>query len=565
MKKIIIITSVIIAILIGAFVLINWNARQNATAMLAELEIEVIRRDSLSSVVGATGTVRSNQHANLEWKVSGQVDQIMPGVGDTVTAGETLATISETSLPAHIILAQADLVNYEKELDALLTSSIQQAEAFKAVEDAENALQDAQHPELAQAQALAAVAAAEADLDKAQTQHAIISKPVSQDAIDQAYANKLLAENKLNKTLDSIEKLERERVRLGASRIPSKYKKEIAKGLNKGLEGLEIQRTQDQLAYNRSVTKYETLNEPPDPLDLAVAEAAVFAAQAQLDNAMLQYARIKDGYSLADLAVLEAELADAQREHERVKDAPPSEDIAVLEAKIAASQAAIDQTEIVAPFSGTITSVDIQPGDQVSAGMLAFQLDDLSTLLVDLNVSEIDINLVEPGQNVVLTFDGILAKEYHGTVVEVAAVGTETQGVTTFRVTVELLDADEDVRPNMTSSVDIVTSEVDDVLLVPNRAIRLLDGERVIYILTESPEKLAEELNRNSEGLPVFTAGQSPLDAIVPIPVILGASSALYSEIRSGDLKEGDLVVLNPPADGIPRTGGSAISADIHP
>ncbi|MFC1997484.1 efflux RND transporter periplasmic adaptor subunit [Chloroflexota bacterium] len=565
MKKLIIITSVIIAILIGAFVLINWNARQNATAMLAELETEAVRRDSLSSVVGATGTVRSNQLANLVWKVSGRVDQVLPEVGDTVTAGETLATISETSLPAYIILAQADLVNYEKELETLLTSSIQQAEAFKAVEEAENTLQDALHPALAQAQALAAVAAAEADLDKAQTQHAILSKPVSQDAIDQAYSNKLLAENKLNKTLDSIEKLERERVRLGASPIPSKYKKEIAKGLNKGLEGLEFQRTQDQLAYDRAVNKYENLLEPPDPLDLAVAEAAVFAAQAQLDNAMLQYTRIKDGYSQADLAVLEAVLVDAQREYERVKDAPPSEDIAVLEAKIAASQAAIDQTEIVAPFSGTITSVDIQPGDQVSAGTLSFQLDDLSTLLVDLNVSEIDINLVEPGQNVVLTFDGILAKEYHGTVAEVAAVGTETQGVTTFRVTVELLDADEDVRPEMTSAVDIVTSEVDDVLLVPNRAIRLLDGERVIYILTETPEKLAEELSGNSEGPPVFRSGQSPLNAIVPIPVTLGATSALYSEILSGDLKEGDLVVLNPPADGITRTGGNAITVEIHP
>ena len=152
-----------------------------------------------------------------------------------------------------------------------------------------------------------------------------------------------------------------------------------------------------QLAYNRAVNKYENLLEPPDPLDLAVAEAAVFAAQAQLDDANLQYERIEDGSSPADIAVLEARLADRKREYERVKDAPPAEDIAVLEAKIAASQAAIDQTEITAPFSGTITRVDIQPGDLVSPGTRAFRLDDTSTLLVDINVSEIDINLVQPG------------------------------------------------------------------------------------------------------------------------------------------------------------------------
>jgi HlyD family secretion protein len=565
MKKFLIIAIVTIAILAGGFVFINWNTRQNAITLLADLETETVRRDSLSSIVGATGVVRSIQDANLVWKVTGQVDQILPEVGDTVTTGDPLATITETSLPAYIILSQADLVKYEQELETLMTSSIREAEALKAVEDAENALQDAQHPEMAQAQALAAIAAAEADLDEAQTHLAIITNPVSQAAIDQAYANMLLAENKLNKTLDSIEKLERQRTKLGATRMPSDFRKEIAKGLNKGLQGLEFQRTQDQLAYDRAVNKYENLLEPPDPLDLAVAEAAVFAAQAQLDDAKLQYERIENGYSTADIAVLEAQLAEAQREYKRVKDVPPAEDIAVLEAKIAASQAAIAQTKIIAPFNGTITRIYNQPGDQVSPGMPAFRLDDLSTQLVDLNVSEIDINLVQPGQDVVLTFDAILAKEYHGNVVEVATVGTETQGVTSFKVTVELIDADEDVRPEMTAAVDIITSEVDDVLLVPNRAIRLLDGERVVYILTESPQKLADKLKGNTQGLPLFGVEGSPLNVIMPTPVTLGAASALYSEVRSGDLKEGDLVVLNPPIDDLIRTGVRDVGVAINP
>ena len=453
MKKVIIITGFTITILLAGFVFFNWNARQNAATILDGLEVEEIRRDSLSSVVGATGTVRSNQSAFLTWKVSGQTDQILPEIGENVVAGQTLATISETSLPANVILAQADLVNYEKQLETLMTSSIQRAEALKDVEKAENALQDALHPEAAQAQALTDVAIAEADLDRATTQLAIISNPVSQEAIDQAYANMLLAENKLKKTLESIEKIERERAQLGGVRLPAEFRKEIAKGLNKALEGLEFQRSQNQLTYERAVNKYNNLLEPPDPLDLAVAEAAVFAAQAQLDNANLQYERIKDGYSPADIAVLEAELANARREYERVKDAPPIEDITVLEANIAASQATLDQTLIEAPFNGTITGVKIQPGDHISPGTLAFRIDDLSRLFVDLNVSEVDINKVQPGQPVVLNFDAILAKEYHGTVVEVATVGTESQGITSFKVTVELTDADKDIRPAMTSAV----------------------------------------------------------------------------------------------------------------
>ena len=198
MKKFRLITIVIIAILAGALAFITWRARQNANAILASLETEAIQRGSLSSAVGATGTVRSNQSANLVWKVSGQIDQVLSELGETVVAGDTLGTVSEASLPAHIILAQADLVNYKKELETLTTSSIQQAEALKAVEEAENALQDALHPELVQAQALAAIAAAEADLDEAQTQYAILTKPVSQSSIDQAYANVLLAEKVLD-------------------------------------------------------------------------------------------------------------------------------------------------------------------------------------------------------------------------------------------------------------------------------------------------------------------------------------------------------------------------------
>jgi RND family efflux transporter MFP subunit len=210
----------------------------------------------------------------------------------------------------------------------------------------------------------------------------------------------------------------------------------------------------------------------------------------------------------------------------------------------------LEQTKITAPFDGTVTLVEAQSGDQVEAGMLAFRLDDLSTLLVDLGVSEIDINLVELGQDVVMNFDAVLAKEYHGTVIDISPVGTTTLGVTNFQVTVELFDADESIRPGMTSAVDIITSQVDDVLLIPNRAIRLLNGERVVYVLRDSGE-LEDQ--------------QSPLNAIVPIPVTLGASSDLYSELIDGDLSVNDEIILNPPSDGIASNAGSNVSIQINP
>ena len=368
----------------------------------------------------------------------------------------------------------------------------------------------------------------------------------------------VLAEKKLNDLKDTIAKFERKK----NGHLEFWESKKLYKRI---IESLEMQLPQLQIAYDNSAQRYKNLLAPPDPLDIQVAEAAVFAAQAQLDDATLQYERIKDGASSADIAVLEAQLANAQREYDRVKDGPNSDDIAILETKIAASQASIDQVSITAPFDGTISSIETQAGDQVSPGILAFRLDDLSTLLVDLNVSEIDINLVEIGQDVVITFDAVLAKEYQGTVVEIAPVGTQTQGITTFKVSVELHNPDTDVRPGMTSEVEIITNRVDDVLLIPNQAIRLLDGERVVYVLREQPEG-AEEVNGNSQGVAFSLGGQPPIIDFVPIPITLGASSDLYSEVLAGDISVGDEIILNPELDNLSRVNRSGgISVEINP
>ena len=90
-----------------------------------------------------------------------------------------------------------------------------------------------------------------------------------------------------------------------------------------------------------------------------------------------------------------------------------------------------------------------------------------------------------------------------------------------FTVSVELMDADAAIRPGLTAAVNIVVSQIDDVLLIPNRAVRVLDGQRIVYILQDGELK--------------------------PVEITLGSSSDFYSEVVEGELKEGDLIVLNPP------------------
>lgn len=232
-----------------------------------------------------------------------------------------------------------------------------------------------------------------------------------------------------------------------------------------------------------------------------------------------------------DLALAQAKLDDAQRKYNDLEDGSTSE-ILATQARVEAAQATLNLSRVTAPFDGTVTDSFPLPGDQVTAGQTAFRIDDLSHLFVDVDVSEVDINSIQVGQPVTLTFDAIQGKVYNGVVVEVAQVGTDEQGVVNFQVTVELTDADEQVKPGMTAAVNIVVEEISDTILVPNRAVRLVDGERVVYVLVDG-EPVKKEIR-------------------------LGSSSDTMSVIMVGDLKEGDLVILNPPAEfgpGGPRGG----------
>jgi len=229
-----------------------------------------------------------------------------------------------------------------------------------------------------------------------------------------------------------------------------------------------------------------------------------------------------------DLALKKSQLEDAQQEFDRLNNGNMA-DISAAQARVAAAQSTLNLARVVSPFAGTVTEAYPLPGDQVGAGATAFRLDNLSSLLVDVKVSEVDINNVTMGQPVSLTFDAILGKEYHGQVVEVTQAGTADQGVVNFTATVELTDADSMVKPGMTAAVNIVVEEMQDVLLVQNRAVRLVDGQRVVYVL--------------ENGQPVKKA------------ISLGSSSDTLSVVASGEIKEGDMIILNPPAEFTPGPG----------
>ncbi|MFH1908486.1 MAG: efflux RND transporter periplasmic adaptor subunit [Chloroflexota bacterium] len=456
MKKkswIIIAAVALVAGIAGAFWL---NARNQASAA-GQFQTVNAERGTLTATIGATGTVRSHQTAVLTWQTSGSVETVNVILGASVAAGDVLATLAETSLPQSVILAQADLVTAQRNLDNLLDSNTQSAQAQVNLVQAEK------------------------NYDSAKA------------------------------TLDGL---------LAANRG----------GTSADIQNAQAKYTLAKKSFDQAKTAYDYVKDLPDDdsrkaqgyTNLYNAEQSLKSAQNNLNFFLLVPGSRDIDKARASLALTQAQLEDAQREWDRLKDGPTAADIEAARAKVAAIQATLNMARLTAPVAGTVSVVNVMPGDQVKAGANAFRLDNLSRLLVDVQVSEVDINRVKIGQPVVITFDAIFGQEYHGKVTQVAPVGDVAEGAVNFTVTVEISDADAQVKPGMTAAVTVVVNALQDVLLVPNRAVRLVDGQRVVYVL------------RN---------GQSQ-----EVKITLGANSDTMSEVVGGDLKAGDLIILNPPA-----------------
>ncbi len=436
------------------YFIVDANAKKQAS--LADLQTSTISRGELVAIVGATGTVHANQGAILTWQTSGRISEINVNVGDEIASEAILARLLESSLPQSIILARADLVTAERNLENLQDSNLARAQAQLALANAKDAYDRARWSSL------------EGDAAR-------VTDP---NKIDAASAAVTLAEDRVNDAEEAYERVENrdddDPLKAGALST-----------LANARDSLE--RAKRDLNY---------LVQSPDEKELAISDAKV--------------------------AVALAEYEDAQREWERIKEGPDPNDIAAAESRITALNATINLARLAAPFSGTVTEVNAMIGDQVSAGTQAFRIDDLSHLLVDVQIPEVDINNIRPGQEVELAFDAIINKGYQGRVTSVANIGTVQSGLVTFKVVIEILNPDEQVRPGMTAAVNIIINQLEDVLTVPNRAVRLVEGKTVVYLLKNN--------------------------AVVEVPIQIGASSDAISEVISGDIKEGDKVILNPPS-----------------
>jgi multidrug efflux pump subunit AcrA (membrane-fusion protein) len=390
------IRKLIALLLIGSCLLLGCSGfGQQATPTL-EVQPEI----DFNPVVSATGLVVPTQWTTLSMTTAGTVEEVFVKEDQQVEAGQPLIRLKGTeNLTAAVTTAELELASSQKALDDLYKyPEVRRAQAAQDVVDAKQAVEDAQER-----------------LDN-------LLEQSPQTDIDQAFANVVLARDRLDKIKEDFEP----------------YENKPEDNLVRAALLSKMAQAQDQ--YEDLVRLYNNLVGTADELDLAQAEADLELAKAQLSKAEQDYEVLKKGPLPEEVALAEKRLENARDQQQ-------------------AANAALNDLLLTTPFAGTISNLDVRTNEWVVPGQPLIVLADLSDLHVETtDLNEIDMAQVEIGDRAIVTFDALPDVAVEGTVRRIASKAAEGSGVN-YTVEVELDQIPEKLRWGMTAFVDIQVSQ----------------------------------------------------------------------------------------------------------
>jgi len=266
----------------------------NSTAQVETPDLETAL-ENFVPIVSATGEIVPEQTAQLSVKTGGVVADVLVSEGDSVASGEVLVRLEGTEqLQAAVSAVQFELTNAQYALDTLFKDTdLLAAQALQAKDEAEQALEDLLNPELQQALALQAIADAKKAVENADRRYRTVSSSADDADIEAQKSQVVLSEDALDRAKEDFE--------------PYEDKQES----NLTRANFQAKLAAAQQTYDAAVRKLNSLKGTGSEADIAVAEADLATANAQVFEAEREWERVKLGPNQADVALLEAQIDSA--------------------------------------------------------------------------------------------------------------------------------------------------------------------------------------------------------------------------------------------------------------
>ena len=294
--------------------------------------------------------------------------------------------------------------------------------------------------------------------------------------------------------------------------------------------------------FNSKVEKGQLLAViDPQTFEAAVdqKQAALNIAKAELDvtkNDIVYFKKHLDRIKKLNTSKYstDKELEAAQRDYDNAIAQKALKEAQVLQAEAMLKQAKIDldYTKITSSVDGVVISREVEVGQTVAASfetpVLFNVAEDLTKMQIAASVVEADIAKVKEGQKVEFAVDSFPDEVFFGVVTQVRNNPITTSNVVTYEVIITIDNKDLLIKPGMTANVEIITAEKQNVLLVPNKALRF-------YTTDEN----GEVVRYKDKGIWLYKNGK-----LQRINIVAGASNDDVTEIISDNIKIGDEVVL---------------------
>jgi HlyD family secretion protein len=285
---------------------------------------------------------------------------------------------------------------------------------------------------------------------------------------------------------------------------------------------------------------------------LAVAEANVVKIAISLESARASYDRQFTLFERRVSSVRDLEAAQSNLDSASATLRAAEAEVEAAKADLRLAEINLGHAYITSPIDGVVLSRNVSEGSTVAAALQApilFSIaGDLTDMEVQVDVDEADVGAVTEGQKATFTVDAYRDLTFPAEITDIRFVSETINNVVTYKALLQVDNTNLLLRPGMTATADIVVKTVDAALLVPNAALRYTPPQESGggFLFFPSPNMGAVTSAEKSGGVRTIWVlrGATP----TPIDIEVGATDGQYTEVLSGDIKEGDEVVTDAVA-----------------